>query len=221
MAVSPVTGTANAAAASATSKTLASFAENFDNFLGLLTAQLKNQDPLSPMDATQFTTQLVQFTGVEQAILQNKNMEELVGQQKSAQVASSVGYIGKTVTTAGNQLALSGGTAELSYKLASPAKTCTVTITDANGQKVRVLTGKTGSGDQTLAWDGRNDAGVQMPDGVYNLSVKAVDAAGKSIAVTTGMKGEVTGVSVTDGVVTLVVNKSKIPLADLTSVSTD
>lgn len=217
MPVNAVTGATTAV--SERPSTLAGFSQNFDNFLTLLTAQLKNQDPLSPLNATEFTTQLVQFTGVEQAILQNKNLEQLVAQQKNAQIASSVGYIGKAVETAGNQLALGDGAVELSYKLANTAKTCTITISDSNGQKVRNLVGKTGQGTQTMSWDGRNDAGVQMPAGIYKLSVAAVDANGKSVAVNTGMKGEVTGVTVTDGVVTLKVNNTNVPLTDLMSVS--
>src|SRR6185503_2408522 len=90
----PVSPTPNSSSSS--SAAMAGFAQNFDSFLTLLTAQLKNQDPLAPMDSTQFTTQLVQFTGVEQAIHQNKSLETLIALQKDAGVGAAVGYLGKT-----------------------------------------------------------------------------------------------------------------------------
>ena len=102
--VAPVSSPTGASAAS--SKSLAGFAQNFDSFLTLLTAQLKNQDPLSPLDATQFTTQLVQFTGVEQAIHQNQSLETLISLQKDTGVGSAVGYLGKTVSANGDSITL-------------------------------------------------------------------------------------------------------------------
>src|SRR3954470_17819141 len=92
-----------AASTSATSTSAAASAQkqlagNFDTFLTLLTTQLKNQDPLSPMDSNQFTQQLVQFSQVEQQINANKNLESLVSMSKAQGATSAVGYLGKTLT---------------------------------------------------------------------------------------------------------------------------
>ena len=87
----------------------ASLSSNFDTFLTILTAQIQNQDPLEPMDSTQFTTQLVQFNGVEQQIKQNKNLESIMGSQEALQVASASNYIGKVVDAGGKSILLNGG----------------------------------------------------------------------------------------------------------------
>src|SRR5262245_54521755 len=95
--VSALSGAATAPSQSAGS--LVNFSKDFDSFLMLLTQQLKNQDPLKPMDATEFTTQLVQFTSVEQQIRQNQNMESMITLQHSTLVSSMVSYLGNTVDT--------------------------------------------------------------------------------------------------------------------------
>lgn len=89
------------------SSSSASLAQNFDTFLTLLTAQLQNQDPLEPVDSTEFTNQLVQFSGVEQQIETNKNIAELITLTANSQAASLAGYLGQTVEV--NSLAASLG----------------------------------------------------------------------------------------------------------------
>ena len=106
----------SAAASAASSVGRTRLAENFDTFLTLLTTQLKNQDPLSPMDSTEFTQQLVQMTGVEQQLLTNDLLEKLVANTGSG-VATAVSLIGKEVRADADVAALSGGKAEWVYKL--------------------------------------------------------------------------------------------------------
>src|SRR3954471_7873418 len=124
--------TAAAAAQSTGTNALTKFAENFQDFLTLLTEQIKNQDPLSPMDSTQFTSQLVQFTGVEQGIQQNSNLSALISLQSDVQMGTAVSYLGKSVAVDGQTMQLSGGAAKLDYGVpaATPVKKLTVTITD-------------------------------------------------------------------------------------------
>jgi flagellar basal-body rod modification protein FlgD len=98
--------TSSTSSASATSNSinnsLASLASNSQTFLTLLTTQLKNQDPTSPLDTNQFTSQLTQMTGVEQQVLSNQLLQQLVSQSSGSGVTSAVGLIGKSVTASGS-----------------------------------------------------------------------------------------------------------------------
>src|SRR5215472_16056579 len=154
------------------SNALASFSNNFQSFLTLLTAQLQHQDPLNPMDSTQFTSQLVQFTGVEQGILQNQNLQSLIGLQTNGQMANAAGYIGLQVNGGGNQIQLAGSQAKINYTI-TDATTAQVKIkiTDSSGNVVNTLTETpTVGGPQTVSWDGKNSSGTVVPDGSYNIN---------------------------------------------------
>ena len=194
------------------------FAKNFDSFLKLLTQQLKYQDPLSPMDSTQFTTQLVQFTSVEQQIKQNKSLESMVSLQKSLESANAVNYIGKEIETGGHSVLLQGGEATVSYRLDAPAKDVMVQIKNSAGVVVRTLAGGTGAGTNTVAWDGRTDAGQRLADGTYSFAVAAKDSRGNLVPVTTGFTGIVDAVDIAGDSIMLRVGAARIPLADVTAV---
>jgi flagellar basal-body rod modification protein FlgD len=212
------TGTGSSTTQSSTS-TLQSFSNNFDNFLTLLTAQLKNQDPLSPMDATQFTTQLVQFTGVQQMIQQNQNMQQLITLQSQSQISNAIGYIGKTIQATGQTAQLTNGSATFPYNVANGATGATITIKNSAGQTV--YTGPTafGSGAQSFSWDGRNTAGVPQPDGMYTYSVDARNASSNTVAVTTQLSGVVTSVETVGGNIVLHVGSQTVPIGDVQSVT--
>lgn len=223
MELSSISSTPRTPSAGASSSTdaLSSFGKNFDNFLTLLTAQLRNQDPVSPLNPTEFTTQLVQFTAVEQAIRQNKNLEELIALQKTSQSAAMVGYVGKTIEAKGSSVFLSEGKAEFTYRLDGAAAKTTITITDSSGKLVRSAIGQTAKGLHSFVWDGRNDGSVPVPDGTYKVAVTATDGAGKPISTTTSIVGKVSGVTTANGSTALTVNGLKIPLSDVVSVRTD
>ena len=89
--------------------------DNYDTFLVLLTAQLQNQDPLAPMDSTQFTQQLVQFSQVEQQIRTNEQLEGLVGQYQAASAGAALSYLGKDAIIQANETYLAGGAANWAY----------------------------------------------------------------------------------------------------------
>src|SRR3954466_6534696 len=110
----------------------ARLAENFDTFLSLLTTQLKNQDPLSPLDSNQFTQQLVQMTGVEQQINGNELLKQLVANTAGG-VATAVSLIGKDVKAVSDKANLTGGKAQWSYNLPAEASDLKVEVLDANG----------------------------------------------------------------------------------------
>lgn len=217
MAVNPVS-TPTAAPATGASASAAGFAQNFDSFLLLLTTQLKNQDPLSPLSSTEFTTQLVQFAGVEQSIRQNKNLEEIVAMQKAWEASNAVNYIGKTIDAAGQNVMLQNGAADIRYTLDDSASKTTITIRDVNGEIVRTLSGNTIKGTHTLTWDGQSNDNTSLPDGIYTISVAATRGNNISVGTSTGFSGVVSAVETVDGKVLLRVGSGRVPIGDVTSV---
>ncbi len=181
-----------------------SLADNFDTFLALLTTQLQNQDPLEPLKSEQFTEQLVQFSGVEQAISTNKKLDALLDLQTSNQLNSSVSYIGRSAEFVSDKLLLTDEGGKISYGLASKSAQTTISIVDSSGRVVRAVNGATGAGRHEYAWDGRDGGGVELPDGVYNFSVTAVTADNETIDTVSATFGTVTGVEIVDGEATLI-----------------
>lgn len=193
-------------------------ANNFNDFLTLLTTQLQNQDPLKPLDATQFTTQLVQFASVEQAIGQNARLDEILRTEGANQAVGAVAFLDSIVEAFGDTTILSGGAAEFAYKLPSDAKTVNITIKNADGDVVRTLTGDLTAGKHKIVWDGKNDQGVLQPDGKYTIAVAASDANDKSLNVVTSIFGTVSGVTVKDGALVLDLGGHTVKIGDVVSV---
>ena len=170
-------------------------AEDFDQFLLLLTTQLKNQDPTEPLDTNQFTQQLVQFASVEQQIATNKNIERLVDLSGGQGINAGVGYLGQVVEADGNGGMLNNGTASFVYELPAPAANVDVFIADAKGQVVFSGKGSTLSGKNVVTWDGTNSlSGSKMPDGDYYITVRATTGAGDKLDSKTYTSGVVSAV---------------------------
>ena len=220
MSTSSIGTTTNAAAAATINSGLGQIAENYTTFLSLLTTQLQNQDPTSPLDTNQFTQQLTQMTGVQQQLLSNQLLQQLVNQNQGG-VVSSVGLIGKTITANGNTEMLQNGTATYEYGLPTAAANATATITDSNNNVI--WTGPiatSGTGMQTFTWNGENQSGAaQTNGGLYTLTVAARDASGNTIAVTNSLQGAVTGVQEVNGVTMVSVGQDQLPLSAVTGVS--
>jgi flagellar basal-body rod modification protein FlgD len=214
MAVSPVSTSSSTTAAAASS----GLSQNFDAFLMLLTTQLKNQDPLSPLESTEFVTQLVQFSSVEQAIHQRQSLENLVNLQLAWQATNAVGYIGKTIDVSGENTYLKDGSAEIKYTLEEDAGTATVTIKNANGEVVRELSVDRTKGPHIVTWDGKNNDGVAQPDGQYSISVAATKGQDIAVKATTTFTGVVTAIDSAGGQVLLRVGNARIAIGDVTSV---
>lgn len=185
----------------------------YDTFLKLLTTQLQHQDPTSPLDTNQFTTQLVQMTGVQQQLLSNELLQSLVSQGSSGSgVGGAVNLIGKAVHATGDTAQLDKREAHYAYGLAEGAKGATLTIKNAKGEVV--WTGKApelGQGRHDFTWDGKTTAGKQLDDGgLYTLSVAAVDAKGQPIKSAVEVRGVVTSVETVDGATVLNLGKTKV-----------
>jgi len=189
--ISPTTTSSTGTVSSALDNT--EIASNFTTFLQLLTTQLKNQDPLSPMDTNQFTQQLVEFAGVEQQMKTNDTLSTLVSLQQSAQTTQALSLVGATVVVNGSTAQLANGQATWALNATQPAN-ATVTITAASGQVAYTGTYAINSGSQTFTWNGVGNNGTTWPAGNYTLTASAVTASGQTTTVTTQLEGKVTSV---------------------------
>ena len=170
-------------------------ADNFTTFLQLLTTQLKNQNPLDPLDTNQFTQQLVQFAQVEQQLKGNDQLASLVALQQSTQTTQALGFVGHIVALDGQTSRLEGGSAGWSFNSPKPA-TATINIMNSAGATVYTGTFSLNAGVQNFVWDGRNTSGAQMPDGDYKMSITAKDTTGQTVAVATEVQGVVDSVDI-------------------------
>jgi flagellar basal-body rod modification protein FlgD len=193
-------------------------ADNFDNFLKLLITQLQHQDPLSPMDTNEFTSQLVQFASVEQSIATNANLETLIAMQGANRTAALVGYLGLRIEANGDTSALADGRAEWNYALPEQADEVTLQVSDQTGKAVYSADGMTGAGAHRFVWDGLDETGAPLPEGEYRLKVTAKDANGEAIATTITAVGTVTGIETAGEQPLLFVGKTGIPLDEVLAI---
>ena len=171
--------------------------QNFSQFLQLLTTQLKNQNPLDPLDTNQFTAQLVQFAGVEQQLKQNDQLATLVSLQKTAQSTAALEFVGKTVAVDGATAPLQDGAATWTLSVPKPA-TATINIKSATGQTVYSGNYALDAGSrQPFIWDGKDSSGLQWPDGNYTIAITAKDANGQPVAVATEIEAVVDSADLT------------------------
>jgi flagellar basal-body rod modification protein FlgD len=180
-------------------------ASNFTTFLQLLTTQLKNQNPLDPLDTNQFTQQLVQFAQVEQQMKSNDQLASLVSLEKSAQASTALAYVGSTVVVDGSTSPLANGGATWTLNVTKPS-TATITIKDQTGQTAYSGTFGVSPGNQAFTWNGRGNDGRVWPDGNYTLSATALDANQQSVAISTEVQATVDSVDLTQSPPLLSVN---------------
>src|SRR5215467_6781199 len=171
----------------------ATIAGNFQTFLTLLTTQLKNQNPLDPLDTNQFTQQLTQFAQVEQQLKTNDQLASIVTMEKSAQSTLAMSFVGQTVAVDGQTTQLLNGAAKWTFSVPKPA-TAHANITNSAGQTVYSANYTMQTGQQVFQWDGKTNAGQQLPDGTYKMTITAKDASGQSVAISTEVSGTVDSV---------------------------
>ncbi|MGB6537285.1 MAG: flagellar hook capping FlgD N-terminal domain-containing protein [Xanthobacteraceae bacterium] len=217
------TSTTNSAATAAAVNSSSSqqIAGNFDEFLQILTTQLQNQDPLSPLDPNSFTQELVQFASVEQQINTNTNMQSLIGLQQATTDMSGLQLVGSTVTVAGNSAPLANASkSPASWSLTSPsAATAQITITNSSGQTVYTGTTPLNAGTQSYTWNGLGSNGAIWPDGNYTLAVNATGANGQAVAVSSQVQGLVTSVNANASPPTLTVGGNTVPISSVESIN--
>lgn len=183
-----------------------SLAGNYQSFLTLLLKQLEVQDPTNPVDASEYTSQLVQLASLEQQVSNGDKLDELTSavSQLGTGIAA-IGYIGRTVEAEGDTTALQDGAAAWEYDLDDDAKTVALTVRDEDGDVVYRQSGETSAGTHSFTWDGVGSDGTPYTEGSFTLSVDAVDSASTTIETTTRIKATVAGVdtSSSDTVLTL------------------
>jgi len=185
------------------------------DFLNLLVAQMKNQDPLNPVDDNQMAAQMAQFASLDAL----NNINTTLGNIASMNNLQGIGLIGKKVEATGNSLLIENGNVSNGYyQLSNPGKV-TIQIYDAQGQLVRTIDdGLKDTSKQKIVWDGKNQQGATLPDGTYLFQVSAVDGNGQAISVCSPSVDTVTGVSFENGVVYLNCGSKKITLSDILSI---
>jgi len=186
--------------------------EDLNRFLNLLVTQLKNQDPLDPMDSNEFTSQLVQFASVEQQIFQNSNLEELVALGQVNQVSTLVDFIGKRIEVTGtNKFPLENGQAEFTYTMPEGAKSASIIIRDEAGLTVFEQDANLDAGQHTFDWDGTDRYGETVEDGQYSVLVSGLDHEGNLLEIGSTVFGRVTGIGVDNGVPTMFMGDIEVP----------
>jgi len=234
MTISTINTPTTSSSTASTDSASTALSGNYNMFLQLLVTQLQNQSPLNPMDSTQFTQQLVQYSSVEQQIKSNQTLSDLKTMFAVQSAMSFVGYVGKTVTVDGSTTQLKDGTATWNFNGSAACEKATIEIRDANGNLVYTTTEKLASGDGKFEWKGETTAGVKhavawdfkdnngnaVQSGTYRLNIAPVsENKDDTIKTTTYTFGTVAGIGNNkDGETVLNVGPNEVPLSKLTTV---
>jgi len=167
-----------------------------DTFLTILVAQLTHQDPLNPMEDTQMTSQLAEFSSLEQLTNINDGIKNLSDSTQQTDMLSAVSFIGKEVKAEGYKISLDEGNAStIYYGFGEPVSKIMMNIYDSEGAIVRTVDlGSKQPGTYQFEWDGKNEGGQDMPDGQYGIGILGEDAEGKHVMVQTEISGKVDAV---------------------------
>ena len=202
---------------SVTGSALAQLGANFNQFLQLLLTQVQNQDPTAPTDTTSFTTELVQFTGVQEQVNTNSSLSQLIGLQQSSQVLQGNGLVGHETTVTANQISLQNGTGALSFN-ATAGQTVAISIVNAAGSPIYDTTLTANGGSNTWTWNGTDSTGAKVPDGAYNVAVETASSNGNATPLAFGVIGTATGVSTSGTTTQLQLGALSVNLSALQSV---
>jgi flagellar basal-body rod modification protein FlgD len=168
--------------------------ETQNRFLSMLVAQMKNQDPLNPLDNAQVTSQMAQLSTVQGISDLNKSMQSLLDSFGTAQMSQAANLIGHAVLMPGNAVSPDAGRNVIGVNLPNSVDSLVVTVRDSLGQPVRTLNlGSQSYGDQLFSWDGLKDDGTAAASGAYQFSIDAVQG-GKAVEATALSVGQVFGV---------------------------
>lgn len=205
----------------ATQASRTALAGNFDTFLSLLTTQLQNQDPLSPVDTDQFTQQLVQFTGVEQQIQTNSLLQSLVGQTNATSAGSALSFLGQAADFNSDTATLAeGASIDFNARVPTNAVSAQFIVSDASGREIFQTNADPANfgTQQNFRWDGQSTNGAPAPPGRYTLSTRAIDAQGSVLPVTISVRETITGVDLSQGEPLYLTNSGARPYAQILGV---
>lgn len=215
--VSTTTGTSTTDTTTTTHKTTL----DQTDFMTILLAQLKYQDPNNPMDDTEMASQLVQYSNLEALNKINDGVQSIVDSTNNDSILAGVNYIGKSIKSTGFNLTVDEGTVStLYYSLGEAVTNVTANVYDKDGDLLRSESlGSKGIGDYTYVWDGKDTNGTAQTDGTYGVIIRAENAEGKTVLVQSQISGKVTGVKTTNGTVYLELADGRtVELANVTEV---
>lgn len=201
--VNSVTASSLAQDVTSTTKSSNKLSQDFDDFLVLLTTQMQNQDPLSPMESTEFTNQLVGFSQVEQQINQNQKLEQMLSLQLSSMSTTALGYVGMEVSHLGDGAYYDGESPmPINYVINGDAVDAKLRVVNEDGNIVKTISLDTTGSNETI-WDGTNEFSDNVAAGNYTFRVDALDKSGEAVDADTAVTGEVVGIEAQDGIVQL------------------
>ncbi|WP_306029395.1 flagellar hook assembly protein FlgD [Stappia sp. MMSF_3263] len=219
MTTSGITGGSGSAGSGSSITSMSALSNNYELFLSILTTQIKNQDPLDPMDSSKYTEQLVQYSSVEQQIKTNDQLGDLLGVMAATTASSYVSYLGTNVVASGATTQLSDGEANWTYDSPSSGK-AKIEIRNELGAVIYTADADLSSGRNAYTWDGTTTAGSAAPEGNYTISIGRYDEKGNpSIPVATEVSGTVEGIEFTSSGAVLTVGGVRIPASAVISVN--
>lgn len=196
-------------------------ASDFTQFLTLLTTQLKNQDPLSPMESTEFTNQLVNFTGVEQQINTNQKLDSLIAMNLGTGFSSALGYVGKNISYLSNEANFDGAKpVKITYAVTEGKPVTTkINIYDKDQRLIVSKDVSSATGAKEFVWDGKNKDGGTVPPGTYTIRVDALDQNDKPLKTSTVVSGRVKGIETQNGATMLLVGERAVAIGSVINVT--
>lgn len=194
-----------------------------DDFIKLMTAQMKHQDPFSPLKNEEMAAQLAQFSSLEQMTNVNQNLEKMAAAQKPTENVLAASLIGKRVMTDSSRFVLDkGAQPELKFEMPGDADTVQVSVVDAKGEVIREFElGSMAKGPQSIRWDGKNGKNQDAMVGEYTFRVNAADKQGVALTVNNATSGLVSGVVFESGKAQLLVDGKKIPMEAIGRIELD
>ncbi len=192
-----------------------------DDFLKLLTTQLSYQDPLNPMDGTEFSAQLAQFSSVEQLSNINNSLEQSLDANymltTSINNTLAANVIGRDVKAYGDQVYLGeSGEADLNFELTGDARNVEIEILDENDQvRRRISLEDLQSGAQTINWDGKDSSGNSLSKGTYRFRINATDSEGNAVSSQSFIYGSITGVRYSGNGAVLMLGDLAVQMSDV------
>ncbi len=188
------------------------------DFMTLLVAQIQNQDPMSPMDNSEFTSQITQFTMLEEMESLNSKMDDSILVGQSINNTNMLALVGHDVTVAGDQTWVSDGEVSENVILTEAPGTATVEVSDSDGNVVATYEKGISTGMSDVTWDGLLEDGSEAPDGDYTLSVSVINGEA-DIPFTTLMTGAVDGLRYDNNVAIVTVGGSEYYVSEIYKVS--
>jgi flagellar basal-body rod modification protein FlgD len=189
------------------------------DFMELLVAQIRNQDPLSPLDNAEFTSQITQFTMLEELETMNAKLDDNLLMGQSINNTAMLGLVGRQVTVEGNRTELAGGVAGENMIAAAGAGTARIEVTDDTGHVVATYLRDVEAGLNDVTWDGRLPDGTLAADGSYTITVTVADAGGAEVPFTTLMTGPVQGLRYENNLAVVMVGGLEFPVSEIYKVS--